>query len=182
MGCSTGLGAAKSEGPGPVPPTLGKANVDFVVEEVVPVVVTGVGLLVGNENVGAGAAVGLEVMVVGGAGVTGLEKKLGTVVLVAVAEGSGFVVEVGVVVGVGLAKKLGRAGCAGTGTVTEGVGAGVGVTNKFCAGSLVSGLVVVLVVGFDWEVAEGRVNKLGVVVLVVEAVVGGLNETAGTGT
>ena len=34
FGCSTGLGAAKSEGPDPVPPTLGKANVDFVVEVV----------------------------------------------------------------------------------------------------------------------------------------------------
>jgi hypothetical protein len=180
LGCSTGLGAAKSEGPGPVPPTLGKANVDFVVE-VVPVVVTGVGLLVGNENVGAGAAVGLGVVVVGSAGVTGLEKKLGTAVLVAVEEGSGFVVEVGVVVGVDLAKKLGVAGCAGTGTVTEGVGAGVGVANKFWAGSLASGFIVVLV-GFDCEVAEGRVNKLGVVVLVVEAVVGGLNETVGTET
>ena len=84
-------------------PTLGKANIEFVVE-VVPVVV-GAGWLWGNENVGTGVVVGLEVVVVGGAGAVGL-KKLGTVVVVVVVEGSGFVV----VVVAGLAKKLGTAG------------------------------------------------------------------------
>ena len=86
-------------------PTLGKANIGFVV----PVVVGGVGWLVGKENVGVGVGVGLEVMVVCGAGGVGLLKKPGTVVLVAVVEGSGFVVGVDIVVAPGLAKKFGSA-------------------------------------------------------------------------
>jgi hypothetical protein len=155
-------------------------NVGCVVE-VVPVVVADVGWLVGNENVGAGVAVGLEVVVVGGAGVTGLEKKLGTAVLVAVMEGSGFVAEDGMVVGVGLVKKLGTAGCAGAGRVVEVVGAGVGVANKFFGGSLFS-VVVVLVVGFGCaETVEAGVNKPGVAVLVEEVVIAGLSEITGAG-
>ena len=158
LGCSTGLGAAKSEGPDPVLPTLGKAKVDFVAG-VVSGLVVGVGWLVGNVNVDAGAVVGLEV--VGGAGVTGLEKKLGTValVVVVVVSGSGFVVEAGIVAA-GLAKNRGAAGCTGAGTVVEDVGAGVGAANKFFAGSLVSVAVVVPVVGFGCveatEVGWGR--------------------------
>ena len=180
MGCSTGLDVAKSGGPDPVLPTLGKVSTDFATE-VVPGLVAGVGWLVGNENVGPGVVVGLEVVVVGGAGVTGLERKLGTAVLVTVVGGSGFTVEGMVVVVAGLAKKLGTADCAGTGTVVD-VGAGVGVTNKFFAGSFVSVVVVVvvLVVGFGCvEVVEGGMNKLGVAVLV--GVVAGLNEIAGAG-
>lgn len=42
MVCSAGLGAAKSEGPDPMLPTLGKVNTDFVVE-VVSGLVAGVG-------------------------------------------------------------------------------------------------------------------------------------------
>lgn len=168
MGCSTGFGA-KSDGPDPVLPTLGKANVGFVV----PVVVAGVGWLVGKENVGAGVAVGLEVVVGGGAGTAGLVKKLGAVVLVAVVEDSGFEIGVGTVVVAGLAKKFGTADWAGAGTVVDGVGAAVGVANKFFAGSLVSVVVVaVLVAGFGC--VEGGVNKLGVVTLVVGMVVTGL--------
>ena len=171
LDCSTGLGAVKSEGPDPVLPTLGKANVGFVVEGVVPVVVTGAGWLVGNENVCAGVAVGLEVVVAGGTGVTGLEKKLGTAVLLVV-EGPGFVVEGGMVVVAGLAKKFGTADCVGAGTEFEDVGTGVGAANKFFAGSLVSVVAVVPVVGFDCvEVAEVGMDKLGVVV--VEVVVAG---------
>lgn len=124
----------------------------------------------------------LEAVVVGGTGVAGLEKKLGTVVLVAVVEGSCFVVEAGILVVAGLAKKLGTEACVGVGTVVEDVGAGVGVTNKLFAGSLVSVVVVVPVVGFDWvEVAEAGVNKLRPVVPVEEVVVCGLNETTGAG-
>ena len=48
----------------------------------------------------------------------------------------------------GLAKKLGAIDCAGAGTVVEDVGAGVGVANKFFAGSLVS------------VVVKGEVKKL----------------------
>lgn len=167
LGCSTGLGAGKSEGPDPVLPTLGKANVGFVA----PVVVVGDGWLVGKENVGAGVAVGLEVVVVCGAGGVGLLKKLGTVVLVAVVEGSGFVIGAGVVVAPGLAKKFGTADCAGAGTVVEGVGAAVGLANKFFTGSLFS-VVAVSVVGFGCVgTAEVGVNKLGVVALVTEVVV-----------
>jgi len=177
LGCSTGLGVANSEGPDPVPPTLGKANVDFVVE-VVPVVLGGIGWLVGNENVGAGVAVRLEVVIVGGAGAGGLEKKLGTAELVAVMESSGFVVEAGTVVVAGFVKKLGAGGCAGAGRVVEVVGAGVGVANKFFEGSLVS----VVVVGFGCvEAAEAGVNKPGVAVLVIEVVIVGLSEIAGAG-
>lgn len=154
-----------------MPPTLGKANVGFVVDVVPVIIVAGVGWFIGNENVGAGVAVGLEVVIVGGAGVAGLEKKLGTVELVAVVEGSGFAVEAGTVVVAGFAKKLMTAGCAGTGRVVEVVGAGVGV------------VVVVLVVGFGCvEVAEVGVNKPGIAVLVVEVVVVvGLSEITGAG-
>lgn len=121
----------------------------------------------------------MEVAVIGGAGVTGLEK-LGTTVLFTVVEDSGFMAEGVTVVVAGLAKKLGTADCAGAGTVVD-VGAGVGVLNKVLAGSLVSVVVVVPVVGFRCvEVVEGGVNKLGAVVLVVE-VVAGLNEIVGTG-
>lgn len=153
-------------------PTLGKANIGFVV----PVVVVGVGWLVGKENVGAGVAVGLEVVVVCGAGGVGLLKKPGTVVLVAMVEGSGFVIGAGMVVAPGLAKKFGTADWTGAGgTVVEGVGAAVGVANRFFAGSLVSTVVVVPVVGFGWVgTAEVGVNKLGVVALVVEVVVASL--------
>ena len=105
MGCSTGFGAEKSEGPDPVLPIVGKANIGFV-----GLVVAGVGWLVGKENVGVGLAVGLEVVVVCGAGGVGLLKKLGTVVLVVVVEGSGFVVGVGIGVTPGLVKKFGTAG------------------------------------------------------------------------
>ena len=42
LGCSTGLGAAKSEGPDPVLPTLGKVSTDFVVE-VLSGLVAGIG-------------------------------------------------------------------------------------------------------------------------------------------
>src|SRR6201999_3470131 len=104
------------------------------------------------------------------AGGVGLLKKLGIVVLVAMAEGSGFVVGVGTFVGPGLAKKFGTAGWAGPGTV-EDVGATVGVANGFFTGSLISVVVVVVVpvVGFGCvETAEVGVNKLGVVVLVIE--------------
>ena len=161
-------------------PTLGKANVGFVVE-VVSGLVAGVGWLVGNEKVDAGVGVELEVVAGGGAGVAGLEKKLGTAVLVAVGGCSGFTVEAGVVVVVGLAKKLGTADCAGAGTVINGVGTGAGVTNVFLAGSLVS-VVVGLVVGLGCvEAVEGRVKGLEVVVLVAEIVVGGLNDTTGPG-
>ena len=180
MVCSTGLGAAKSEGPDPVLPTFGKVNTDFVVE-VVSGLVAGVGWLVGNENVGPEVVEGLEVVVVGGAGVTGLGGKLGTAVLVVVVGGSDFTMEGVAVVVAGLAKKLGTAGCARAGTVD--VGVGVGVTNKLFAGSLVSVVVVAVVpvVGFGCvEVVEGGVNKLGVVVLVTE-VVAGLNEIVGAG-
>lgn len=173
LGCSVGLGSAKREGPGPVLP--GKANIEFVVEVVLGG--AGVGWLVGNENFGVGVAAVLEVAGVGGAGVAGLEKKLGTVVLVAVVEGSGFAVAVVA----GLAKKLGTAGCAGTGTVVEGVGAGAGVAKKLFADSLVS-VVVVPVVGFGCvEAVEVGVNKFGVVVAVVEVEVAvvDLNEIAG---
>jgi len=127
-------------------PTLGKVNVGFVAE-----VVSGlVAWLVGNENVDAGVAVGLEVEVVGGAGGTGLEKKFGTaLVAVVVVGGSGFAVEAGIVTA-GLLKNMGTAGCTGAGTVVEDVGAGVGVANKFFAGSFV-----VVVVSFgSVEAAE----------------------------
>lgn len=178
MGCSTGLGTAKSEGPDPVLPTLGKAKVDFVVEVVS-------GLMEGvdwSENVSAGAAVGLGVVVVGGAEVTGLEKKLGTAVLVAMVRGPGFAAEAGMVVVAGLAKKLGTADCVEVGTVVDDVCVGVDVTSKFFAGSLISVVVAVLVVGFGCvEVVEGGVNKLGAVVLMVEVVVVGLNEIVGAG-
>ena len=181
MGCSTGLGTAKNEGLDAVLPPVGKANVDFVVAEVVLAVVTGVGWLVGNENVGAGVAVGFEVLVVGGARVGGLVKKLDATVLAAIVEGSGFEVEVGMVVVAGLAKMLGTAGCVGAGTEAEDAGTGVGVENKFLAGSLVSVVVVTSVVGFGCEgAARVGVNKLGVVA-VIEGVVAGLNETAGAG-
>ena len=153
-------------------PALGKANVGFVV----PVVGPGAGWLVGKENVGAGVAMGLEVTVVGGAGVAGLVKKLGIVVFVAVVEGSGFVVGAGVVVAAGLAKKFGTVDWAGAGTVVEGVGVAVGVANKFFAGSLVSVVVVVPVVGFGC--VEAGVNKLGVVALAVEVVIAGLGRIA----
>ena len=157
-------------------PTLGKVNVGLVVG-VVPVVVTGVGWLVGNENVGTGVAVGLEVVVVGGAGVAGLEKKLGTAVLVVVVGGSDFTGEAGVVVVAGLVKKLGTADCAGAETVVE----DAGTANKFFAGTLVS-IAVIPVVGFGCvEAVEVGVNKLGVVALAVDAAVVGLNEIAGTG-
>jgi hypothetical protein len=153
-------------------PTRGKANISFVV----PAVVAGVGWLVGKENVGAGVAVGLEVVVVVcGAGGVGLLKKLGAVMLVAVVEGSGFVIGAGMVVAPGLAKKFGTADWAGAGTVVEGVGAAVGVANRFFAGSLVSVVVVVPVVGFGCVgTVEVGVNKLGVVTLVVEVVVASL--------
>jgi hypothetical protein len=118
---------------------------------------------------------GLEVVVVGGAGVTGLERKLGTTVLATVVGGSGFMVEAVAVVGDGLAKKFGTADCAGAGTVVD-----AGAANKFFAGSFVSVVVVVPVVGFGCVGAvEGGVNKVGVMVLVVE--VAGLNEIAGAG-
>ena len=137
LDCSTGLGAVKSEGPDPVPPTLGKVNVSFVVEGVALAAETGASRLVENENVCAGVAMGLEVVIAGGTGVTGLEKKSGTAVLLVV-EGPGFVVEGGMVVVAGLAKKFGTADCAGAGTEFEDVGTGVGVANKFFAGSSVS--------------------------------------------
>jgi len=160
-------------------PTLGKANIGFVV----PVVVAGVGWLVGRENAWAGVAVGLEAVVVCGAGGVGLLKKLGTVVLVAVVEDSGFVVGVGIVVGPGLAKKFGTADWAGVGTIVEGVGAIVGVANKFFAGSLVSVVVVgVPVVGFGCVgTADVGVNELGVVALVVEVAVVSLGGIARAG-
>ena len=157
-----------------MPPTLGKANVGFVV----PVVVAGVFWLVGNRNVGAGVAVGLEVVVVGGAGTVGFEKKLGTAGLVAGVGGSGFVGGVGRVVAVGLAKRLETAGWARVGTVAGGVG------NKLLVGSFVSVAAVVTVAGFGCvEAAEAGVgvNKLGVVVAeVVVASLGGITR-AGEG-
>lgn len=163
MGCSAGLGAGKREDPNPVLPMPGKANVDFVVKA--PVVVAGVGWVVGIENVGTVVVVVLEVVVIDGWGAADL-KKLGTVVLVVVVEGSGFVV------GTGLAKKFVAAGCAGTGTV----GVGVGVAKWIFEGSLVP-IVVTSVPGFGCvEATEGGVGKLGIVVLVMEVVV------AGTGT
>jgi len=121
----------------------------------------------------------LEVVVVGGAGVTGLEK-LGTTVLFTVVEGSGFMVEGVAVVVVGLAKKLGTADCAGAGIAVD-VGAGAGVLNMFLADSLVSVVMVVVpVVGFSCvEVVEGGVNKLEAVVPV--EVAAGLNEIVGAG-
>ena len=73
-------------------------------------------------------------VVVGGAGVTGLGGKLDTAVLAVVAGGSDFTMEGVVVVVAGLAKKLGTAGCARAGTVVD-VGVGVGITNKLFAGS-----------------------------------------------
>lgn len=159
------MGAGKSEGPDPEFPRPGKANVGFVVE--VPMVVAGVGWLVGNGNAGAV----LEVVVVIGGGATGLEKKLGT------AGGSGFVVGAGEVVGVGLAKKFGTAGCGGTGF--EGVDVGNGVAKRFLAGSLVS-VIVDSAAGFDClEAAESGADKLGIVgivVLGVEVVVVGVGE------
>lgn len=69
MGCFTGLGTTKSKGPDPVLPTLRKANIDFVIE-VVSGLMEGVSW---SENVSAGVAVGLGVVVVGSAEVTGLE-------------------------------------------------------------------------------------------------------------
>lgn len=100
-----------------------------------------------------------------------MEKKLGTVVLVVVTEGSGFVAGAGGVVVVGLAKKFGIAGCTGVGTVVEGVGTGVGVVNKFFAGSLVSVIVGVLIAGFGCVgAAEAGVVKLWTAVGVVEVV------------
>lgn len=162
-------------------PTLGKANVGFVVE-VVSGLVTGVGWVVGNENVDAGVGVGLKVVAGGGAGVAVLEKKLGTAVLVAVGGCSGFTVEAGVVMVAGLAKKLGTADCAGAERVVNGAGARDGVANVFFTGSLVSIVAVGSVVGFSCVgVVEGRVNGLEVVVQVAEVVVGGLNDTTGPG-
>ena len=150
LGCSAGLSAEKGEGPEPVLPMPGKVNIGFVVG--VPVV--GVGWVIGIENVGAGVAI-----VVDGGGTAGLEKKLGTAVLVVVTEGSGFVAGAGVVVG--LAKKFGIAGCTGAGTAVEGVGTGVDVVNKFFAGSLVSVVGVLLVTGFGCVgAAEAGVVKL----------------------
>ena len=96
------MDVGKSDGPEPVLPTPGKVNVDFA-----PVEVVGVGWLVGNENVGTGVAAVLEVVVVDDGG---LEKKLGTVVLVAAEGGSGFVVGAGEAVVAGLVKKFGTAG------------------------------------------------------------------------
>jgi hypothetical protein len=118
-------------------------------------------------------AVGLGVAVIGGTGAAGLTKP-GIAVLVVVVEGSGFVAGVGKVVVAGLAKKFGTVGGAGTGRMVEGVGTDVGVANRFLAGSLVSVTVVAPVVGFDCaEVAGVGVDKLGVVVLLVEMVVAG---------
>ena len=150
-------------------PTLGKANVGFVVA----VVVVGVGRVLGEENVGGR-------IVVGG---VGMVKKLGTIGLVAVVEDSGFMVGAGTVVAPGLAKKFGTAGWVGAGTVVEGVGATVGVANKFFAGSLVSVVVVVVpVVGFGCVgTAEEGVNKLGVVALVAEVVIASLGGIARAG-
>jgi hypothetical protein len=181
LGCSAGLGTPKGEGPDPVLPTLGKVNDGFTVR-IVSGLVTGVGRLDGNENDDAGVRVGLEVVVGGGAGVAGLEKKLGTAVLVAEGEGSGFTVGVGVAVVAGLEKKLGTADRAGAGTLVNDEGAGAGVANVFFGGSLVSTVVVGLVAGFGCvEVAERGVNEFEVMVLVAEVVVGGLNDTTGPG-
>jgi hypothetical protein len=160
LGCSTGLGAGKSEDPDPVLLAPGKANTDFV-----PAVV-GLDWFVGNENVGTGVAVELEVVVVDGDETGGSEKKLGTGVLVAVAEGSSFVAGAGGVGVAGLVNKLGTTGGAGTGTVVEGVGA----ANGFFAGSFVSVVVVAPIAGFKCvENAETGVDKLGVVVVVAGA-------------
>lgn len=179
LGCSAGLGTPNGEGPDPVLPTLGKVNVGFVVG-VVSELVTGVGWVVGNENVDAGVEVELEVVVGGGAGVADL-KKSGTAVLVAVGGGSGFTVEARVVVVAGLAKNSGTAGCAGAGIVVKDVGAGVGVVNAFFAGPLVS-IVVGLVIGFGCvEAVEEGMDKLVVVVPVAEVIVGGLNNATGPG-
>ena len=158
-------------------PALGKVSTGFVVE-VVSGLAAGVGWLDGNGNVGPGVVAVLEVVVIGGAGVAGLEGKLGTTVLFAVVEGSGFMVEGVAVVVAGLAKKLGTADCTGAGTVVD---VDVGVLNKFLAGSLVSVVVVVVpVVCFSCvEVVEGGVNKLGAAVLV--EVVAGLSEIVGAG-
>lgn len=63
--------------------------------------------------------------------------------------------------------------------MVEGVAVGVGVANRFLAGSLVSTVVVVPVVGLDCvEATEAGVGKLGVVVLVVEVVVVGVGTEA----
>jgi hypothetical protein len=174
LGCSAGLCAGKSEGPDPVLPTPGKANTGFAVE--VLLVVEGVGWFVGIGNVGTDVAVVLEVTVVDCGGTAGLEKKLGTVVPAAVVEGSDFMVGVGKVVVAGLAKKLGTAGCAGTGTVLEDVGVGVGAMKMFFVGSLVS-IVVEFVGGFVCvEVIEAGVDKVGVVMLMVEVMIAGAEE------
>lgn len=76
----------------------------------------------------------MEVVAVGGAGVTGLGGKLGTAALAIVVGGSDFTMEGVAVVAAGLAKKLGTAGCARVGTVVN-VGVGVGVTDNLFAGS-----------------------------------------------
>ena len=109
---------------------------------------------------------------VGCVGAVGLKKP--DTALVALVEGSGFGVGIGRVVEVGLAKKLGTAGSAGVGTVVEDVGAGVGVTNRFFVGSLVSVVVVVAAgTGFGcMEAAEAGVGKDGIVELVVVAEAG----------
>jgi len=149
-------------------PTLGKANVGFVVA----VVVAGVCRVLREENFGGRSVGGV-----------GMVKKLGTIGLVAVVEDSGFMVGAGTVVAPGLAKKFGTAGWVGAGTVVEGVGATVGVANKFFAGSLVSVVVVVVpVVGFGCVgTAEEGVNKLGVVALVAEVVIASLGGIARAG-
>lgn len=130
----------------------------------------GIGWVVGIENVGTGVAVVLEVGVVDGGGMAGLEKKFGTVVLAVVFVGSGFGVGTRGVGVAGLAKKFGTAGCAGAGTVIEGVGAGAGVANKSFAGPLAS---VVAVVDFGCAgTVETGMDKLGVAVAVVGTGVG----------
>ena len=107
-------------------------------------------------------------VVVGGVGAVG-SKKPGTTTLVVSMEGSGFRVEAGRVVEAGLARRFGSAGSAGVGTAVEDVGTGVGVTNRFFVGSLVSVVVVVAAgAGFGcMEAAEAGVDKAGIVELVV---------------
>ena len=119
-------------------------------------------------------------MVGGGGGAAGLVKKLGTVALTAVVEGSGFVVGAGEVMVAGLVKKLGPTGCTGTGTVFEDRGVGICMAKRFFAGSLVS-VVVASVADFDCVGAAGAgIDKLGTIVWVV-VVVAGVGAGAGEG-
>lgn len=167
LGCSAGLGIRNGEGPEVLPPTPGKANIGFVVP--VPGVVAGVGWVTRVGNVDIGFVVVLETLVVVCGGTGGLAKKLGAV-LVAVVEGSDFVAGVGGVGVAGLTKKFGTTGCVGVGTLLAGVVIGVGVANKFFAGSFVS-VIPVAIFGCVGTAGAGA-DKLGVVVLALVVVTG----------